>query len=96
MTDWVLQGPDEVRAYDLAWPLNTGENIEESIWTISPDLGPNTGEGLEGDVLDTAGMVTQVIVSGLFVGLSYQLKNVVRTNEGRTLSQEITIRCSIR
>lgn len=95
MTSWQLQSPDEVRAYEFTWDeLETGEDIEASDWTISPDLGPDTGASLEGFVIDTDGLKTQAVVSGLSVGQSYQLKNVIRTNQDNVFVREITIRCA--
>jgi hypothetical protein len=95
MTQWTLQSPEESLGYALVWnELETGEGIEESTWTIFPDLGPDTGAGLDGLVVDTAGLTTQVIVSGLEAGRTYQLENVIRTNQDRVLSREITIRCA--
>lgn len=95
MTGWELQSPGETKLYSFDWSLDTGEGIEESTWTINPDLGADTGAdiGID-DLIDSSELITTVTVSGLTAGQSYQLKNVIRTNEGRTLSREITIRCA--
>ncbi len=94
MTGWELQAPGETKSYSFIWDLETGEGIESSIWTISPELiGPETGEEID-DVIDSSESITTATVSGLYAGQSYQLKNVVRTSEGKIISREITIRCS--
>lgn len=95
MTGWELQAPDEIKSYSFDWSdeLETGEGIEESTWTIDPDLGPDTGAEFD-VVLDSSDLVAIVTISGLTAGQSYQVKNIVETNEGRTLSREITIRCA--
>lgn len=93
---WELQSADEVLDYHQDWTawIEDGDDIASSDWSISPDSPAITSAPiLTDESIDTSGMLTTVFVSGLVLGQSYQLKNIVVTSDGRTGSREITIRC---
>lgn len=89
MTTWGLQSPDEVLDWRHDWSswLEEDDYILTSEWEIEPSAN------LTGDLIDTNGFVTIVLVSELVMGLSYQLKNKITTLAARTGVREITIRC---
>lgn len=89
MTTWGLQSPNEILDWRHDWTswLEEGDVISTSEWEIEPTAN------VSGDLIDTSGTTTIVLVSDLVLGLSYQLKNTVTTIAGRTGIREITIRC---
>lgn len=87
---WGIQSPDEKLDWRNDWSdwLNVNDGVESSVWSISP------GEvELSGDLIETSANITTVIVSGLELGKSYQLKNIVTTYDGLIGERDITIRC---
>jgi hypothetical protein len=94
---WVLQSPDEVLDWHTDWTdfLESGDEISESEWEISPEPTDTAAPVLDNESIDTSGSFTTVYVSNLRLGYSYQLKNTIITSGGRTAVREITIRCSI-
>lgn len=97
--NWDIQTPGETRDWEMDWSdvlTETGEEIFTSSWSITPDAGPDTGAGLSLESFDTNGLISHVLVTGLTLGTSYQLKNEIVTTTGQVLQREITIRCANR
>lgn len=67
--------------------IESGDAIDESIWSIFPE-----GPTLSDDTVDVA--LTTTFVEGLEAGMSYQLKNTITTDDGRVGVREITLRCA--
>lgn len=89
---WGLQSPNEVLDWRNDWTdwLGEGVTIQSSTWSITPSAT------LDNDMLDTSGNVTIVVVSGLELGKSYQLRNTIVTSDDITSERDITIRCGTR
>lgn len=93
---WVLQGPDEKREHRIDWSEIIGDDsVDTSEWDITPnDSDSPQSPVLENETQDTGGLETAVTVSGLLLGASYQLRNVVTLQSGQIREREITIRCA--
>ena len=91
---WGLQSPDERLDWHHDWTdwMENNDEIYASEWEIDNPAGElTTAPLLEGPDFD--GMITTVFVSGLMLGKSYQLKNIITTTAQRIGTREITIRC---
>lgn len=90
---WGLQSPNEILDWRFDWSpwLEEDDSITTSIWEIDPG-----GDAIvSGDLIDTNGTTAIILVEGLTLGVSYQLKNTITTIAGRTGIREMTIRCAV-
>lgn len=89
---WHLHTPDEKLDYHQDWSdwIEVGDELAISEWSILPNGLPV----LSGEGLDVAAHLTTVMVSGLTLGTSYQLRNTVTTVVGRIGQRDKILRCA--
>lgn len=87
---WAIHSPGEKVDYHQDWTewMESGDTISSSSWTIEP-VGPT----LSGEAVAGGEPVTTVFVEDLELGISYELRNTIVTEEGRTGVRDITLRC---
>lgn len=87
---FVLQNPSETLDWAQDWTdwMQPEDSLASSEWTIYP------AATLDNDLMASTGDLTSVTVSGLTLGVTYELKNTVTTQFGRIGSRDIIIRCA--
>jgi len=90
---WVLQSPNETLDWHQDWSdfIGAGDGVASSVWSISPE-----GPTMSGEAFDNSIQTSTVFLSGLTGGVTYQLRNHITTNFGRTAVREIVVRCNNR
>ena len=70
--------------------------IVSSSWAIEPQEGSPAQPQIDSDTIGSPADETQVFISGCIAGRVYKLRNTITTNEGRTDTRTIVLRCDRR